>query len=278
MATITVTSGQNVSVGSGRTDFFDTVDSGGVLHVLSGGVINDSTDNGLVIISAGGTANFTFARNGGTQQVFGFASETFVFNAEQVVLSSGTTIHTVVAVGGFEELSSGGTAIGSFVSGTEDVGAGGTAIGALVGVSGIQSIDFEGVVDGTVVESGGTQVDSYLANGTVVNLGGQQIVLGGTSLAAVVNGDQVVNNGVASGTIVNSAGIEAVEDFGSGDGTVVKSGGEQTIFDFSLASSTVVNGGGRQDLYDYAHAVNTVVNSGGEQELHDYASATGTRA
>ena len=273
MATITVTSGQNVSVGSGRTDFDDDVDSGGTLHVLSGGVINDTFVDGLVIVSAGGTANGTFANNDGTQEVFGLASGTLVFG-EQFVSAGGTAIHAVVEVGGFENILEGGTAIGNFVSGEEIVN--GTDIGALIGAGGVQFINVGAVVDGTVAESGGTQVDNGLASGTVVNVGGLQDVQGGISFAAVVNGDQVVSDGVASGSIVNSDGIETVEDFGSGDGTVVNSGGQQTVYDFSLASGTVVNNGGRQDVYDYANAPDAVVNSGGVQELHDYASATGT--
>jgi autotransporter passenger strand-loop-strand repeat protein len=278
MATITVTAGQNVSVGSGRTDNGDTVDSGGTLHILSGGVVENTDDQGIVFVSAGGTAIFSFLENGSLQEVFGIASDTLIVkNSQEAIVSGGTAIRTTVASGATQEIFDEGTAIGTIVSsgGVQQV-FGGIAIGAILRGGGTQFLNLGGVADGTVVDSGGIQFDTSLANGTVVNIGGQQNVLGGTSLAAVVNGDQLVDGGTASGTIVNSAGTEAVTDGGIATGTVVNSGGEQTISDFSLASATVVNGGGRQDVYDDAQAVNTVVNSGGEQELHDYASATGT--
>ena len=278
MATISVTSGQNISVGSGRTDNGDTVDSGGTLHILSGGVVENTDDQGIVLVSAGGTAIFTFQENGSLQEVFGIASDTLIVkDSQEAIVSGGTAIRTTVASGATQEIFDEGTAIGTIVSsgGVQEV-LGGIVIGAIVRGGGTQFINLGGVADGTVVDSGGIQFDGGIENGTVVNIGGQQDVLGGTSFAAVVNGDQLVDGGTASGTVVNSAGTEAVSDNGIGGGTVVNSGGEQTISDFSFANATVVNSGGRQDVYDYAAGNFTNVLSGGEQELHDYSSATGT--
>ena len=74
-----ISSGQTLIVSSGVTSSGLTVLFGGVVEVLSGGVISATVDRGGEdIVSAGGKAFGTTVSNGSEEDVFGSASGTTV--------------------------------------------------------------------------------------------------------------------------------------------------------------------------------------------------------
>ncbi len=131
---------------------------------------------------------------------------------------------------------------------------------------------------GVTLHNGDTMDVSYGASvdSTTILTGGSQTVGGssGTSTAThtdIDGGEQdVVFDGVASYTTINSGGVQRVTgeyvhegpDPGKVDHTTINNGGEQDI-DTGIATTTTVNSGGVQNVTNGGSASGTIVNSGG---------------
>jgi len=98
--TVTVSSGQTYTVSSGETDINDTVVSGGILNVLSGGTIINTADSYVIYLS-GGTASGTTINSGGSEQVLSgsTASGTTVLNGGEQDVRGGAAINTTISGG-----------------------------------------------------------------------------------------------------------------------------------------------------------------------------------
>jgi autotransporter passenger strand-loop-strand repeat protein len=286
----TVISGVIHNVTSGQIDIDDTVDSGGVLNVLSDGKVSNTQDNGAVYVSLGGSANGTVVNSGGTltvlsggladpttiysggleivstggtddgaeisggeQDVNGYASGATVFTGSQVVEAGGTTSSTVIS-GGLEVVSAGGTDDGAQIAGGEqDVY--GYASGATV-FTGSQVVEAGGTVSSTVI-SGGLEVVSGTDFGAQIS-GGEQDVYGYASGTTVFTGSQVIEaGGTASSTII-SGGLEIVSAGGTDDGAQI-SGGEEDVFGYA-SSATVFTGS--QVVESGGTASSTIISGG----------------
>ena len=112
---------------------------------------------------------------------------------------------------------------------------------------------------------------------TTINAGGVQKVKGGTTQSIVNSGGSqtVSSGGVATGTVLNPAGVQIVYSRGSTLGTVI-SGGTQYVSAGGTAVNTIVNSGGSFGVSNGGLAVNAVVSSGGLQRVYSGGSASGT--
>ena len=118
-----------------------------------------------------------------------------------------------MVLGGFEIVSSGGTASGTTVDagGTQILSSGGLGFGAILS-GGVQTLSNGAIASATMIANGGTQYVSSggLASGTVINLGGDQIVSSGGSatFTTVSSGgtETVLSGGVVSDTLLMKFG------------------------------------------------------------------------
>ena len=110
----------------------------------------------------------------------------------------GTTVDTLVKVGGKLDFVSGGTDIGTQIYGTEVLQHGSTATGDTVfGVQqvGLNSVAIDTIVNGLQeVTHGGLFDDIGITRGTIINSGGV-----------------VLDGGITEGTTINSGGLELVQ-------------------------------------------------------------------
>jgi autotransporter passenger strand-loop-strand repeat protein len=235
--TSTVNSGQTLTVLSGKT-------SGGVL-VLSGGTIN---------ILSGGTGINNTINKGGTDKVAGTDKNATLNGGTQIISRTGVANNTNVTNGGSQ--TNQGKTFGTVLNdGTETVSTGGTANNTTISTGGRETINRGGTDIGAHI-SGGTQVDSGLASGTVI-LAGSQIVAG-----------------TAKDTIVSTGATEIVSSRGTTSNTVLN-GGYETVMRGGTANATKINGGALE--VEAGGTANGVTFSGdGTLQLDSGSRLTGT--
>ncbi|EKK5923335.1 autotransporter outer membrane beta-barrel domain-containing protein [Enterobacter hormaechei] len=241
----------SVTLNNGDTATNTTLNSGGILHVSSGGSATSSVifNYGQELVYDGGVATGTIINGGAAQNT----------PAGQIVYSGGSAANTIVNAGGNQIVS------------------GGTVTSATVNNGGIQFVD-GGIVSGVVIR-GGQEImsmdftfgDEGEVKGAIVETGGAQNIRYGTATDTILNGGhQLVDAGgaKATGTTVNSGGLQMVQLTGYAQGTVINSSGKQTITVLGKASKTTINEGGKQTVGYEGSASGTVINSGGQQFLN----------
>ncbi len=259
---ITLSSGDTMSVLAGGTAVGTVVSSGGSAFVSSGGVESSTVDRGgSDVVSTGGVARLTTVSSGGNE----------------VVSSGGVASGTIIRSGGFERVSAGGLTTGTTVSsgGTEIVYSGGQSISATVSAVGTLSIQSGGSTTGTIIQGGLAEISAGgVARDTAVS-SGTQGVEGGLSISTTVGsgGAEFVLSGVASGTTISS-GIQAVEG-GLSISTTVSGGGTEYVLS-GVASATTVSSNGLAYVYLSGIASDTVVGSDGADVVYDGGRAIGT--
>ena len=189
---MTIAGGAFLEVFSGGTANAITVNSGGILELVSGAVTSgivgsggtieiafgdiwtispgqvssgfEPISNGILNVLAGGSAVNITVSDGGTENVSGTDLAGLVTNGGQRVFSGGRASGATVQNHGTQTISSGGTATATFVgiSGTQNVASSGTASSTVLsGSHASQSVGFGGAAFNTTVSSGGVQ---YVAN------------------------------------------------------------------------------------------------------------------
>ena len=177
------------------------------------------------------------------------------------VFSGQVETSATILAGGYELVSSGGTASGTTVNGgSEVVYAGGTASGTVVGSGGVEYI-----------ASGG------MARGATVNNGGQQnVAAGGSATGSMVsNGGVQLDAGNTSGTQVSGGGGVYVEFGGLAVGMQVSNGGTVIVHSGGVASGTTLTSGGVQDGTSGGYASGTVITTGGKEYVEAGGAASG---
>jgi autotransporter passenger strand-loop-strand repeat protein len=270
-----------------------TVDSGGRLDVVSGGTAGTVTGNtvlngGYLKVEAGGTASGTVLKGGALLTDYGSAANTKISKiafedvygsdtnakvlGEQIIYSGGAADGSVVSSGGIVIVQSGGTisgakvrsggteydggnAYGGAVAGKQYVNSGGNATSVTVDHFGSQTVNVGGSTDNTVLTSGYEYL-SGTATDTIVNS----------------NGYLYVDGGQATGTIINSGGIEhdqkAQQYSANSIDAIVNNGGYQYVDVDGLAYSTNINSGGNQVVQANATTEDTFINSAGTQYVN----------
>ena len=137
----------------------------------------------------------------------------------------------------------------------------GTAVDTLISAGGYQDVNL-GFADRTTVLSGGIQFTAGSVTDTLVSQGGQQIVQSGVASHTILNGDQEIVLGVASGTMVHQGGFQHVSGKGLAIDTVISAGGVQSVSGY--ARDTVLMSGGEQVTGGAgSYATDTVIEAGG---------------
>ena len=292
-----------------------TVISGGVLYIVSGGVVSGNivSSGGVEIISAGGTASDTVVSSGGTEIVAsgGIDFDVSALPGGVVIVSGGTesvtsgsvvngltikaggllqvasgatSLAVTVSSGGTEALSAGSIATGSILSGgvLELVGSSATSAGVTVSKSAILELGSGYVATGNVsiteVLAGGTQSGGAILSGGMIT-----VLYGGlTSNLSISRGGTLVvlSGGLADPTTIYSGGKEVVSANGTDAGAQI-SGGTQLVY--GLASGVTIfaglqvveSGGTAVDVTIYSGG--TTINAvGGTISVQDGATVSGT--
>jgi autotransporter passenger strand-loop-strand repeat protein len=254
-------SGSSATVLSGFVSGL-TVSAAASFYVFAG----DEADSvlvgsgGLAFVMGGVTSGTTVSADGGEYVYSGAASGTTVGGYGVQVVSGGTSYGTTVTSAGIQYVDT-GAAVGTILSGAQQIVFGGATTGTVVS-SGVQIV-YGGVASGTVIDSaayqyvhGGATVGTIVSNGgrqeiyggttasATVGSGGYQAVLGGTASATdLLGGMEVVQGGIAIGTMVQLGGSLSVAG-GSVVGATVGSGANAVVWDGGLADGTQLNDGG----------------------------------
>ncbi|MDR3565378.1 MAG: autotransporter outer membrane beta-barrel domain-containing protein [Negativicutes bacterium] len=173
----------------GRITIFELpiVDSntGITLYTAFGTATSTTVNGGSMIVSAGGIASATTINAGGTQEVYGSASNTSITNSgTQNIKNGGTASSTTVTNGGVQNVSGGAVAFATTISsgGTQNVLNGGTASSTTVTNGGLQYVYSGGTATGTSVSSGGLMnIESGAAIAGATTLSGGTAALIGNS-------------------------------------------------------------------------------------------------
>lgn len=276
-----VNSGGSLLVLGGSTQSTQ-VTSGGREYVLSGSSTSALIGAwGYQIVTSGASA-VSAVVEGGTQQIYGTATDTTVKSGGvQYVYNGGSATGTQIESNAAQGIYGTVTSTQVHSGGAQYVYEGGTADRSTVNDAGYMSVYSGGFASEATIESGGTlyAVDGATATGLVMNSGATLI----TSTGATLNGSNALDDfyisagqaknlllenngslyvgadGSATGTIVNQGGVEYVQ--GNASGTVVNTDGLQQVYQSGTATGTLVNAGGQQNVYGTAIA--TTVNSGG---------------
>ena len=132
----TVNAGQTLDVSAEQNSNGVIVLGGGTLNVISGGTISDTVDSGGIDnVSSGGTAVGTTLGSGGEQYISigGMAlGATVDAGGAEYVLSGGTASGTTIGSGGYDYVAAGGTADApTIVGGTLELASGAFASGPI---------------------------------------------------------------------------------------------------------------------------------------------------
>ena len=201
----------------------------GSLLVHSGASFGSSiVDTGAIVLEPGFSgSDLRFSGGGAVFVASGAANRAATLDGFTQVVS-GLTSGTVVENGGLEEVDSGGLSFGAVLTGSggEQDAAGGVAVGT-VARSGTSTTAYNGgVFVGAIVQGGAIEeVDDGTTSGTVLS--------GGT---------QMVDGGVASGTVVVSGGSLEVSS-GSSVSAVLGAGGTEAVYAGGVATGTILSGG-----------------------------------
>ena len=265
----TVMSGGMIVVSSGGTTSGVTVSNGGTVNVVqSSGIVSGT------IISSGGTVNVTGIAGGGPPEAVG----TILYSGGTLNVAGGLTsavANTTVSSGATFTVSSGTIANSTFIStgGTEVILSGGTDWSPTVLSGGTASVGgIFGNINGQVA-SGGSAIT--LSGGTF-----EGIVQSGGS-ATFLSGASVLNDAVQlGGTMVFSGYISKTGNTLTGNkgGILIASGGAVTN---GLTLNLVPISANGQLIADGAttlrtSAANTTISSGGQILVSSGAIATGT--
>jgi autotransporter passenger strand-loop-strand repeat protein len=212
-----------------------TVGSGGIEAVNSGTVDSAATITlgGDQVVRATATAISATVATSGRQDVLGSASATLVsgLNGRDVVSSGGHVTGGRVFSGGIEQVLSGGTTTGTFVSGvggafaTELLNAGGVASNTSVGSG------------GRILVSGGTTSNAVISSG-----GSELVFSGGTASSTTVSGgtETVSSGGVLAGATISGGGLVEIKASGSaGSSTITISSGTLKLDDSQHFSGSI---------------------------------------
>ncbi len=191
---------------------------------------------------------------------------------------------------GWQDVSSGGTAVSTVVTGgrqdssgkdnRQDVSSGGTAIGTTAGGEGWQTV--RGATLSTVVSFGGTQIadsNSVVFSTRIFEGGLQEVLFGGTASGTEVRRgrQEVFSGGFATDTVVFVGGSQIVFAGGSVMDTVLRVDGTQILHGGALVLHPIVSSGGSQIVSSGGTVIDAVV-SGGSHTIRVGGLASGTTA
>ena len=292
----TVNSGGWINVSSGGLTSHTTINGSGSEYVNAGGSAVDQTVNAhgtLTIASAGIIGGITVLSGGA------LSGGVLSAGAKVSALSGGYESGVTITAGGYSEVDSKGTATNISIvdNGIQTVASGGLVSGFEINHA--RQYDWGSAVSGTIsnlaeerVMSGGQDSDMIVTSHghEVVSAGGIAYhttynvtgfgYISGSAVSAVVNSggiEFVQNGGVATSTTVNKGGLEDVDTGGTAKGETVESGGTLDVYSQgSLQSANVF--GGTVDINSGGSAADVNVASGGKLNVQSGGVLSGTEA
>jgi autotransporter passenger strand-loop-strand repeat protein/autotransporter-associated beta strand protein len=187
----------NVVVKAGDTTYVEGVKASGETFSLSDGIASGFSlyANGLMDVSAGGSALDTNVGTGATMNVQGASAIAIstVLDGEMNIFAGGSAVDTNVGVDGTMNVQ-GGTALATILHGSMHV-SGTTAVSdTTINANGRMTVE-NATATSTTVNNGGFQtlLEGGVASATTVNTGGTLAV--GTGTTGILAGDNVIHNG-----------------------------------------------------------------------------------
>ena len=208
-----------------------TVDTNGVVTVLSGGTVTDTeaVNLGYLVVESGGFARDLSMRDGGDVLILGEAENLTMRDGGQMDVMEGVMRSGTILNNGYGMVYAGASGLDVTVS------------------SGGRYLVYGGYVGNTVIESGGSftiQMSGGIAADTVVNSGGSaRVVSGAQGSKTTVNGGRLeMLYGYLYGTTINAGGTMEIIS-GQAYNTDVKAGGTLYVAAAGEAHTAIVNGG-----------------------------------
>ncbi|ANH97589.1 hypothetical protein A8L59_09285 [Pseudomonas koreensis] len=210
--------------------------------VNSGAVVYDeSVGTGLQSIGANGTAYRTTVSGSGQQSVFlnGVSYDTLVEGATQNI-ASGVSHGTVVNNGGTQLVGTNGIANDTVLNASQQTVTRSTANRTVINAGSVQTLDVMAIANDTQVGNNGVQnlINLAVANGSVIEAGGEQTLRQGLLGGAVANDTQV------------QGGTQSVYDTGTANRSTVSNGGQINLYRGAQANSVVAEAGGTVNVMD----------------------------
>lgn len=210
--------------------------------VNSGAVVYDeSVGTGLQSIGTNGTAYRTTVSGSGQQSVFqnGVTYDTQVEGALQSVLS-GVSHGTVVNNGGTQLVGTNGIANDTVLNASQQTVTRSTANRTVINAGSVQTLDVMAIANDTQVGNNGVQnlINLAVANGSVIEAGGEQTLRQGLLGGAVANDTQV------------QGGTQSVYDTGTANRSTVSNGGQINLYRGAQANSVVAEAGGTVNVME----------------------------
>ncbi|MBR3506432.1 MAG: AIDA repeat-containing protein, partial [Lentisphaeria bacterium] len=222
----------------------------------------------MLLIDAGGSANWIRLHEGADADVYGIASSNFIYTDARMIISSGgsandnttysggtftvgfygTANSNTIYSGGFMTVHESGTATST------------TLIGSGSGLTGVALMEVRGgsAYNTTIGENAFMSVSKGIFNSAW-----------GSACYIIVNSDgrlDVNSNALALRTEVNEGGVVNLVSGGRANSTTVNDGGNCNVYSDCLVYDTTVNDGGTMTIYAGGKAYSgTVVNSGGRE-------------
>ena len=246
-----------------------TVSAGGTQDVTQNGQAFDTTvfSAGVMVISSTGYADLALISAGGTL-VVSAGGETngaaFLANGLELVFSGGQDDGSFTEIGGEQIVGSGGTTGLNFIFGNKEVTSSGVATDDIVSSGGFDKIDQGGLINGGTVESGGTIVVAGTATGVTVEPGGNEIFVGGASVAIEVGETFFAASLIGATAAISSGGIASAVMVGTDAMLSVSNGG---VAEFDIVSGTPDTnlGGATQEIFAGGTAIGTDIQPAGSE-------------
>ena len=251
---MTVVSGGQLRL-SGGTGFFTVVTSGGAEIIVANGQSFD-TDvvSGTETVKNGTAYRLIVERNGQVAVTgIGGLTDATINGGSGTVSDQGVANGTIVTSNGLIVAQTGGKTTGTMLRGTAFAG------------FGRESVSAGGLAEGTQVSSGATQFVEGIANNTVVQSGGTEVVFaGGESDNALITrgGKQIVFGGITRGTMIQTGATEIAQAGAAVLGTIVQNGATMIAQAGAVASATVVQAGASLTAQAGAATYATIVQNG----------------
>jgi len=240
-----------------------------VLHaaqsVAPGGTAIDATIGSGGFQATGGTTSGTTIGSGGSESVDGIdVGATIDDGGFQLIGEEGIASGTIINPGGAQLVEAVGATVSAFASGTASHFAVETLSGGVASATTLSGAARLVVLTGA---NGWGFVSGGLADGTIVDSTGNALATSATN-----GGLFVSSGGTASGTIINSGGLEVVFSGGTDSSSVVNSGGVLVVSAAGVASDTTLAGGTEEV---YGSAGDTTVDSGGYAQVLSAGTISG---
>ena len=311
-----VHSGRGVIVTSGSTNYIGAgrVTSGDVVYGLNGGTDYPAVDlasggiiSGATAISGGVVAA---AANGTTFGGTAYESGSFAALNQGVIVSATITSRAGLAVGNLSDyegtparaiaphVMSGGQAIvgggftvkgqsfsgsgvisgGTFeVGSTEQLASGGTDSGGLFG--GTQIVSTGALALKSIFSAGVQLVQGGLASGSVVSSGGTVVATQGGTVSSVTVGSRgtalTLAGGVMTNQMIQAQGVGIVSSGGSVSGATIASGGSEIVQSGGVVSGATVLSGGTEIVQEGATIRTAAISAGGSMIVASGATVIG---